>query len=86
VEQRLSLITLGVSDLSRARSFYEELGWGGAQQPDDEVCFFQAGGRFSVCGLPSEATVHQGSSLLTTFERPRRSARYCWKLSAPGVR
>jgi uncharacterized protein len=44
VEQRISLITLGVSDLGRARAFYEALGWSGAQQPDDEVCFFQAGG------------------------------------------
>src|SRR5215469_10104742 len=44
MQQRISLITLGVADLGRARSFYEELGWGGAQQPDDEVCFFQAGG------------------------------------------
>jgi uncharacterized protein len=44
VDQRISLVTLGVTNLSRARSFYEALGWGGAQQPDDEVCFFQAGG------------------------------------------
>ena len=44
VEQRISLVTLGVSDLARARTFYEALGWSGAQQPDDEVCFFQAGG------------------------------------------
>jgi hypothetical protein len=44
MEQRISLVTLGVSDLDRARSFYEALGWGGARQPDDEVCFFQAGG------------------------------------------
>jgi catechol 2,3-dioxygenase-like lactoylglutathione lyase family enzyme len=44
MDQRISLVTLGVTDLSRARSFYEALGWGGAQQPDDEVCFFQAGG------------------------------------------
>jgi catechol 2,3-dioxygenase-like lactoylglutathione lyase family enzyme len=44
VEQRISLITLGVVDLARARAFYEALGWTGAQQPDDEVCFFQAGG------------------------------------------
>jgi uncharacterized protein len=44
VEQRISVITLGVSDLTRARSFYEALGWSGAQQPDDEVCFFQSGG------------------------------------------
>jgi uncharacterized protein len=44
VEQRISLVTLGVTDLARERTFYEALGWGGAQQPDDEVCFFQAGG------------------------------------------
>ena len=44
MEQRISLVTLGVSDLLRARTFYETLGWSGAQQPDDEVCFFQAGG------------------------------------------
>jgi catechol 2,3-dioxygenase-like lactoylglutathione lyase family enzyme len=44
VDQRISLVTLGVTDLARARSFYEALGWHDAQQPDDEVCFFQAGG------------------------------------------
>ncbi len=44
MEQRVSLVTLGVSDLGRARGFYEALGWSDAQQPDDEVCFFQAGG------------------------------------------
>lgn len=44
VEQRISLVTLGVRDLARARAFYEAMGWKGAQQPDDEVAFFQAGG------------------------------------------
>ncbi len=44
MEQRISLVTLGVSDLGRARSFYEALGWTDAWQPDNEVCFFQAGG------------------------------------------
>jgi uncharacterized protein len=44
MEPRISLVTLGVTDLARARAFYEALGWTGAQQPDDEVCFFQAGG------------------------------------------
>ena len=43
MEQRISLVTLGVTDLGRARAFYEALGWKGAQQPDGEVCFFQAG-------------------------------------------
>jgi len=44
VEQRISLVTLGVTNLSRARAFYEAMGWRGAQQPDSEVAFFQAGG------------------------------------------
>src|SRR5437016_12086459 len=44
MEQRISLVTLGVSDLARERTFYEALGWSGAQQPDDEVAFYQAGG------------------------------------------
>jgi uncharacterized protein len=44
MEQRISLVTLGVTDLPRARAFYEALGWTDAHQPDDEVCFFQAGG------------------------------------------
>ncbi len=42
MEQRLSLVTLGVADLDRARSFYEALGWSGVA--DEEVVFFQAGG------------------------------------------
>ena len=44
VEQRVSLITLGVTDLGRARAFYERLGWSTNAAPDDEVVFFQAGG------------------------------------------
>jgi len=43
VEQRLSLITLGVADLGRARAFYEALGWTTGAEPDDDVVFFQAG-------------------------------------------
>lgn len=46
MEQHISLVTLGVSDLARARRFYEALGWSGAQQPDAEVCFWRAGWRF----------------------------------------
>jgi predicted lactoylglutathione lyase len=42
MEQRVSLITLGVADLSRSRAFYEALGWRG--QEVQETVFFQAGG------------------------------------------
>ena len=44
MEQRVSLITLGVRDLARARAFYEALGWVTRAKPDDDVAFFQAGG------------------------------------------
>jgi catechol 2,3-dioxygenase-like lactoylglutathione lyase family enzyme len=47
LDQRLSLITLGVRDVSRARAFYEALGWhvdGGAGDDTDQVAFFQAPG------------------------------------------
>jgi catechol 2,3-dioxygenase-like lactoylglutathione lyase family enzyme len=43
MEQRISLITLGVADLRRAMDFYAALGWEGTS-PDDDVAFFQAGG------------------------------------------
>jgi hypothetical protein len=41
VEQRISIITLGVADVSRARTFYERLGWHGQEM--EETVFFQAG-------------------------------------------
>ncbi|MHB8469903.1 MAG: VOC family protein [Gaiellaceae bacterium] len=44
MEQRLSLVTLGVADLARARSFYEALGWRSNTDPELGVVFFQSGG------------------------------------------
>lgn len=43
MDNRISLITLGVADTGRARAFYEALGWPG-MSPDGDVVFFQAGG------------------------------------------
>jgi catechol 2,3-dioxygenase-like lactoylglutathione lyase family enzyme len=44
MEQRISLITLGVTDLERSRRFYEQgLGWRPGYV-SEEVVFFQAGG------------------------------------------
>jgi catechol 2,3-dioxygenase-like lactoylglutathione lyase family enzyme len=42
MEQRISLITLGVADVARSRAFYEGLGWQG--QEAEETVFFQVGG------------------------------------------
>jgi predicted lactoylglutathione lyase len=44
MEQRVSLVTLGVRDLARARRFYEALGWKTGAAPSDDIAFFQAGG------------------------------------------
>ena len=45
MEQRLSLVTLGVGDLARAVAFYEALGWIAANDwAEQEVAFFQVGG------------------------------------------
>jgi catechol 2,3-dioxygenase-like lactoylglutathione lyase family enzyme len=44
VEQRVSLVTLGVGDLARARAFYQALGWRTGAAPGDDVVFFRAGG------------------------------------------
>lgn len=44
MDRRISLVTLGVADLARSRSFYEKLGWRASGPSDDSVAFFQAGG------------------------------------------
>ena len=44
MEQRVSVITLGVRDLERSRAFYEALGWTTRAAPGDDVVFFEAAG------------------------------------------
>ena len=44
MEQRVSLITLGVADLNRSREFYERLGWRRSMAKAEGIVFFQAGG------------------------------------------
>jgi uncharacterized protein len=65
MEQRLSLITLGISDLERARKFYEALGWTSGAAPDDDVVFFQAGGMIVAlwdrAKLAEDSAVTEGS-------------------------
>lgn len=43
MEQRVSLLTLGVADVERARAFYERLGWQVALEVQETV-FFEAKG------------------------------------------
>ncbi len=64
MDTRISLITLGVADVSRARAFYEQLGWIG--QEVERTVFIQAGGLALVlwgraelaedCGVPDSGS------------------------------
>lgn len=42
MDQRMSLVTLGVEDVERSHAFYQALGWTGVA--DGDIVFFQAGG------------------------------------------
>src|SRR5579875_2140730 len=44
MEQRVSIVTLGVADLERSRRFYQRLGWRESSAGNDAIAFFQAGG------------------------------------------
>jgi uncharacterized protein len=61
VEQRVSLVTLGVRDLARARAFYEALEWRTNAEPGDGVVFFQAGGM--IVALWSRAELAEDSGV-----------------------
>ena len=64
MKQRINLITLGVRDLTRARAFYEALGWSTGAEPDDDVVFFQAGemvvALWDRARLAADSTVEDG--------------------------
>lgn len=47
MEQRLSIVTLGVADYQRAKAFYEGLGWR-ASLDVEQTAFFEAGGAVVV--------------------------------------
>jgi len=92
MEQRISLITLGVGDLKKSRAFYEALGWKTNAAPDDDVAFFQAGGMiFALWGrgqLEEDSGVTDAhgwaaSRWPTTPAHPAKSTASCGRPSQP---
>ncbi|KAG1647717.1 Mycophenolic acid acyl-glucuronide esterase, mitochondrial [Nymphon striatum] len=64
MEQRVSLITLGVADLERAAAFYEALGWKRTPSPDGVVAFdliSQTLGLYPLSGLADELGIEIGA-------------------------
>ena len=44
MEQRISIVTLGVSELKQSSEFYQRLGWRSSPASREDIVFFQAGG------------------------------------------
>jgi uncharacterized protein len=44
MEQRISIVTLGVADLPKSRAFFERLGWRRSVKGAEGIAFFQTGG------------------------------------------
>jgi catechol 2,3-dioxygenase-like lactoylglutathione lyase family enzyme len=63
MDQRISAVTLGVADVTRARGFYERLGWSAAKGSDDKAAFFQMNGLalmlYSLKDLAKDAGVER---------------------------
>jgi len=84
MDQRISLITLGVADLGAARAFYEALGW--ECKEVEETVFVQAGGSAVVlwgrekladdAGLPGQQLVERSGSeaIEAAYEQNRQDA------------
>jgi catechol 2,3-dioxygenase-like lactoylglutathione lyase family enzyme len=63
VKPHVSVITLGVKDLTRAREFYaERLGWPIQQEQDDWVCFLLGGGSTALALYPWDALADDARS------------------------
>ena len=84
MDQRVSMVTLGVADYARAKAFYEALGWSTAMDVQ-ETAFFQAGGLVLVlwerskldddAGIAARTRAGAGSRSPRTSARARRCMR-----------
>jgi uncharacterized protein len=63
MEQRLSMITLGVDDVAAARAFYAKLGWTPANGDEGDIAFFQCGGMVFVLWSRAELAEDSGVPL-----------------------
>jgi len=95
VRQRVTLVTLGVRDLPRARAFYEALGWQSGAAPDDDVVFFQTGdmvlglwdrGRLAEDSCVDDAGGWGGVTLALNLESPTAVDAVLEQARAAGAR
>ncbi len=71
MEQRVSLITLGVADLARATAFYRAMGWTPSPRFEGaDVTFFQAGGMIVALWPRAELAADAGLPADTSADTP----------------
>ena len=91
MEPRISLISLGVDDVARARRFYEALGWVASPASQAEVAFFQANGvalaLYGRTALAADAGVDGAKATFSgvTIAQNMRSAREVDEVHAEAV-
>ena len=78
MEQRLSLITLGVADLARSTAFYEALGWQRGFRQAEGVAFFQLGG--IILSLWSEQSLAEDAGLPPRTDRGFRGIAFAYNV------
>lgn len=69
MDQRLSLVTLGVDDLANARAFYGRLGWKASSASNDNVVFYQLGG--IILGLYGRRALAEEARVPDSQDRSR---------------
>jgi len=95
MEQRLSVVTLGVADLAASVAFYERLGWRRAARAFPSIAFFQCGGMAVAlfqrerlaqdAGVPAEGTGFRGVTLAQNVESRQGVGRVLEEAVAAGA-
>jgi len=95
MDQRLSLITLGVRDLTASRAFYRRLGWVESSASNEHVAFFQIGCMaFALFGwdslaedarVPAETSGFRGVTLALNARSREEADRYHAEMVAAGA-
>ena len=80
MKPRINLVTLGVSDLARARAFYERLGLTASPAGNDDVAFFDANG--IVLGLFGHAALAADAGLADDPEPRFRGVSLAWNAAS----
>ncbi len=82
---RVTLITLGISDLARSRRFYEALGFKASPASQDDVAFFQLGGGVVLALWPWERLAEDANLPAAARNRmpPHASVSLAQNLQSP---